>query len=154
MMQSFFSNILNNLQELHDDIRSAVKGLPPIALDWTPGPDMNSINVLTVHLTGAERFWLGDVVAREPSGRDRETEFKVQGLSETSLVARLKANEDYLQKTLAPFTLQILDEERVSPRNGRVVTVGWALGHALKHTALHVGQIQLMRQLWDQQQSL
>jgi uncharacterized damage-inducible protein DinB len=154
MMQSFFTNILNNLQELHDDIRSAVKGLPPDALDWTPGPDMNSINVLTVHLTGAERFWLGDVVAREPSGRDRETEFKVQGLSETSLVARLKANEDYLQKTLAPFTLQILDEERVSPRNGRVVTVGWALGHALKHTALHVGQIQLMRQLWDQQQSL
>jgi hypothetical protein len=28
--------------------------------------------------------------------------------------------------------------------------VAWALLHALEHTTLHLGQIQLTRQLWEQ----
>ena len=152
-MQTFFTNYLNNLQELHDEIRNAVKGLPQTALDWVSDSDMNSLNILVVHLTGAERYWIGDVIAGEPSGRDRESEFKVQGLSADELIQRLSENEAYIQKALETFTLQELDEKRISPRNGREVTVGWALCHALKHTALHLGHIQIMRQLWEQQQS-
>ena len=38
---------------------------------------MNSMNVLVVHLIGAERYWIGDVIAGEPSGRDRESEFMI-----------------------------------------------------------------------------
>jgi hypothetical protein len=30
--------------------------------------------------------------------------------------------------------------------------VAWALFHALEHTALHCGQIQIQRQLWEQTQ--
>lgn len=152
-MQTFFTNYLNNLQELHDEIRNAVKGLPHNALDWVSGSDINSLNVLVVHLTGAERYWISDVIAGEPSGRDRESEFKVRGLSADELIQRLSENEAYIQKALETFTLQELDEKRISSRNGREVTVGWALCHALKHTALHLGHIQIMRQLWEQQQS-
>jgi uncharacterized damage-inducible protein DinB len=152
-MQSFFTNYLNNLQELHDEIRNAVKGLPQNALDWTSGTDVNSLSVLVVHLTGAERYWIGDVIAGEPSGRDRESEFKVRGLSADELIQRLSENEAYIRKALESSSPQELDETRVSPRNGREVTVGWALCHALKHTALHLGHIQIMRQLWEQQKS-
>ena len=151
-MQSFFTNYLNHLQELHDEIRNAVKGLPQNALDWTPGSDTNSLNALVVHLTGAERYWAGDVIVGAPSGRDREAEFEAQGLSGTELIQRLNESEDYLQQALETFALQDLDEKRISPRNGREVTVGWALCHLLKHTALHVGHIQIMRQLWEQRQ--
>jgi hypothetical protein len=28
--------------------------------------------------------------------------------------------------------------------------VGWALLHALEHTAIHLGHIQITQQLWDQ----
>jgi uncharacterized damage-inducible protein DinB len=152
-MQTFFTNYLNNLQELHDEIRNVVKGLPQNALDWVYGTDINSLSVLVVHLSGAERYWIGDVIAGEPSARDRESEFKVQGLSADELIQRLSENEDYIRKALEAFALQALDEKRISPRNGREVTVGWALCHALKHTALHLGHIQIMRQLWEQQQS-
>jgi uncharacterized damage-inducible protein DinB len=152
-MQSFFTNYLNNLKELHDDLRHAVNGLPPNALDWTSGPEMNSISVLVVHLTGAERYWIGDVVAGEPSGRDREAEFKTRGLGTDELIQRLSQIEAYIEQALDKLTLPALDEPRISPRNGRAVTVGWALGHALKHTALHLGHIQIMRQLWDQQKA-
>jgi uncharacterized damage-inducible protein DinB len=153
-MQSFFTNYWNNLQELHNEIRAAIHGLPQQALDWTPGSEMNSMSVLVVHLIGAERYWIGDVIAGEPSGRDRDSEFLVKGLSEQNLVQKLVEIETYLQKALETLPLQELEAERISPRNGRVMTVGWALGHALKHTALHVGHIQMTRQLWEQQQSL
>jgi hypothetical protein len=31
---------------------------------------------------------------------------------------------------------------------GGVLTIGWVLGYALKHTATHPGHIQVMRDLW------
>jgi uncharacterized damage-inducible protein DinB len=149
-MQPFFIDYLNNLQEFHDEIRTAIKGLPQEALDWTPEAEINSLNVLVTHLSGAERYWIGDVIAGEPSMRDREAEFRVQGLSEQDLIQRLRLNEDFIQKALERLALQELEEPRTSPRNGRSVTVGWALCHVLKHTALHLGHMQITRQLWEQ----
>ena len=36
--------------ELHADIEKVMENLPVEALDWVPGPEMNSIAVLVVHL--------------------------------------------------------------------------------------------------------
>jgi len=153
-MQTFFTDYLNNLQEMHAEVRNAISGLPQNGLDWNSGADMNSLNVLAVHLIGAERYWIGDVIAGESSGRDRASEFRVQGLSENDLVQKLSDLENYVRQALETFAVQDLGEKRTSPRDGREVTVGWALCHALKHTALHVGHIQLTRQLWEQKQSM
>jgi uncharacterized damage-inducible protein DinB len=146
-MQPFFLSYLSNLEELHNDIRSALQGLTPEMLDWTPGAEMNSLSVLITHLSGAERYWLGDVIAGEPSDRDRDAEFKVQGLTGEALIQHLDESDEFARKVLETLTLQELETTRVSPRNGRQVVVGWALGHALKHAALHVGHIQMIRQL-------
>ena len=147
-MHSFFTDFLRNLEEIHNDIRAAIKGLPQEALDWIPGPGMNSMTILVAHLTGAERYWIGDVVAGDPSGRDREAEFGVSGESEEDLLAKLGEADRYPRQVLEQLSVQALEEKRISPRNGREVTVGWALCHALKHTALHLGHMQITRQLW------
>jgi hypothetical protein len=73
-------------------------------------------------------------------------------LTEQELVQRLSENEDFIQKTLEPLTLPDLEQPRTSPRNGRSITAGWALCHVLKHTALHLGHMQITRQLWEQRQ--
>lgn len=152
LMQPFFQDYLIHLQELHQDIQGTVEKLPPTALDWTlPGSGYNSVDVLIIHLTGAERYWLGDVVAREPSGRDREAEFQVQGLSPDELRNRLTDGLAYAQWVLEKLTLPDLETSRISPRDGHEITVGWALAHTLSHAALHVGHIQITRQLWEQQ---
>jgi uncharacterized damage-inducible protein DinB len=152
LMQPFFEDYWNHLQELHQDIQGTLEQLPAAALDWSPpGSGFNSLSVLIVHLTGAQRYWLGDVVAREASGRDREAEFQVRGLSLEGLTKRLADSQDYAHRVLENLTLNDLETARISPRDGRSVTVGWALTHALQHTALHVGHIQLTRQLWEQQ---
>jgi hypothetical protein len=147
-MQLFFEDYLNNLHELHSDIEKALEGLTPAALDWVPQPGMNSIGVMVFHLTGAERFLIGEVIAGDASNRDRDAEFKVKGMELGALVKRLDDSRAYISGVLAGLTLVDLETRRMF-RNQREVTVGWVLGHALKHTATHLGQIQLTRELWD-----
>jgi uncharacterized damage-inducible protein DinB len=149
-MNTFFADYLNLLQDCHKRIHDALNGLPPAALDWSPGQDMNSISVLVFHLTGAERFWIGDVAAGEPSNRDRASEFKVHDLEADVLKKRLDNTLEYARTTLEKFTLQDLETPRRSPQTDREFTVGWALLHALEHATEHAGQIQITRQLWEQ----
>ena len=68
-MESFFLDYLDRLEALHSEVEKALEGLPQAGLDWSPGKGMNSIAVLIVHLTGAERYWVGDVASGDPSGR-------------------------------------------------------------------------------------
>ena len=146
-MQSFFEYYLLNLQELHNDILNTIKDLPHSALDWSPTPDMNSINVLVVHTVGAQRFLIGEIVNGEPPTRDRDAEFQVHGLDAAVLNQRLNKSFEYIRSVLDGLTMDNLD----TPRDfrGRDTTVAWVLGHNLKHTATHMGHIQLMRQVWE-----
>lgn len=149
-MQPFFESYLDILKTCHNDFHKALDGLPPEALDWVPGPEMNSISVLVYHLTGAERYWIGDVALGEPSNRDRSAEFKVREVGMDALRQRLDDTLSYASVALEKLTLQDLEATRTSPRDGRTFTVAWALLHALDHSNQHLGHVQIMRQLWEQ----
>lgn len=148
-MQTFYTDYLNNLEELHQEILHTINGLSQDAFDWIPFTGGNSLSVLIVHLTGAERYWIGDVVAGVPSGRDRDSEFKVKNLEPGELAAHLQESWSYGAQALENLDLNDLESKRRSLRNDRDVSVAWALEHALKHTAVHLGHIQITRQLWD-----
>lgn len=149
-MLQFYADYLDNLALLHADMVKAFRHLPVEALDWVPYPGGNSISVLAVHSAGAEKFWIGDVVAGEPSGRDRPAEFKVQGLSPQELESRLNESLGNAELVLNQLEMDDLKTVRKDPRNGREVSVASALAHALKHTALHLGHIELTREIWLQ----
>ncbi len=152
-MQPFFEDFFDRLQELHVGIEHAIEGLPKAALDWVPGPGINSLCVLAVHVAGAERYWIGDVVAGEPSGRDRDAEFLSKDLEEATLKTRLAEVLAHSRGVLEGLALQDLERSCISPRDGRRFTVAWALAHTLEHTAIHLGQMRLMRRLWEQRQA-
>jgi hypothetical protein len=150
-MEQFFEDYLELLKELHDNLEQAIAGLPVEALDWVPGPDMNSLCVLIVHVTGATRFWIGDVIAGISSNRDRAAEFRARGLDEAALKQRLADTLAFVREVAATMTLAGLGDERTSAnRPGQNLTVAWALLHALEHVGLHTGHAQITRQLWDQ----
>jgi len=149
-MHSIYADYLDRLDELHKEIIRAIDGLPQEALDWVPGFNMNSLGVLIVHLTGAECYWLGNVVGQDLSDRDRDGEFLARELDEITLKERLSDSMAYARDLLATLTREDLDSNRTSPRDGRTFTVAWSLFHALEHTAIHVGHSQMVRQLWEQ----
>ena len=146
-MQPYFEDYLLNLKELHNDMVNAFKDLPPAVLDWSPSPDVNSINVLVVHTAGAQRFWIGEVVAGDPAHRNREAEFKVHGLGAETLTQRLNESFEYIRSVLD--SLKVDDLATIHNIPDREKSTAWVLAHVLKHTATHMGHIQLMRQVWE-----
>jgi len=148
---------LERLAMLHEDIKLAIHDLPVGALDWTPGPDMNSINVLVTHLAGSERYWIGEIAGQDPSGRVRDIEFEARGQAAEVLIAQLDHVLMHSQRILDSLTAEDLGAARGTERgavrshdpDGSPLTVAWALLHALEHTGLHTGQIQMTRQLWE-----
>ena len=149
-MRAFFIDYIILLQDCHNGILEALEELPPTALDWVPGQDMNSISVLLAHITGSERYWIGDIAAQEPSNRDRDAEFRVRGVEVEVFRKQLADNLEYARNVLDKMSLEDLESARASPNHEREYTVAWALLHALEHATLHLGQIQITRQLWEQ----
>jgi len=145
-----YEALFERFHDLHVEIRNDLQALPPEALDWIPGHEMNSVAVIITHLTGAERFLIGDVVMQDPSNRNRDAEFLVKGLTKDDLVRRLDDTEAYIKTALEKLTLEDLASERLHPRHGNQVKVAWALLHALDHVATHLGHIQMTAQLWHQ----
>jgi uncharacterized damage-inducible protein DinB len=135
------------LTGLHEGARKALDGLTPEQLDWKPGEDMNSLAVLAAHIAGAERFWFGDVILGQPTGRNRDLEFATRGATEESLATALDSALELAGRALAGLGAGQLGEVRVSPRDGREYSIAWAVAHMLEHTAQHVGHMDITRQL-------
>jgi hypothetical protein len=149
-MTPFYADLLGRFHELHTEIEKILQQLPQEAMDWFPTPGMNSFSVLIVHLTGAERFLVGDLVMGDPSNRDREAEFEAYGWKKDDLLQRLKETETYIAQAFEKLTLTDLETTRLHPRHGRQVSVTWALTHALEHAALHLGNLEITAQLWQE----
>jgi uncharacterized damage-inducible protein DinB len=149
-MDQIFKDYVDLFARLHANCKDLISGLSQQSLDWSPGEGMNSICVLVTHLTGAERYWIGDVAMGKPSGRNREDEFLAKELSAEELVKKLDDSLVNIQVAFERLMVDDLSKMRVSPRDGREFSIGWAISHALEHTALHVGHIQITRQLWDE----
>ena len=153
-MHAFFQDYLQRLTDLHQDILNAIKDLPPETLDWTPiqqaTGEMNAINVLVTHICGSERYWIGDIACGDDSNRVRAEEFKVSGLDTANLTTKINLATQYAQSELEKLQFGDLPLEKSRLHDGHPVTAGWALLHALEHTATHLGHIQITRQLWNE----
>ena len=151
-MEAFFADYLDRLESLHNDLKGAFAGVPDDGLDWALA-EMNSLCVLAIHVAGAERYWIGDVIAGVPSGRDRQAEFLARRMPAAALADRLDGSLAYARGVLETLKLSYLGEKRISPRDGGEFAVGWALAHVLAHTAIHAGHAQMTRQLWEQEKA-
>jgi leucyl aminopeptidase len=149
-MYHFKRDYLERMGWLHAEIERQICDLPQAALDWSPGPDMPSMCALVTHLTGAERYWIGDVVAGVSSDRDREAEFAAKGCHQNALTAKMELSREYAGEIIRKMKYEDLSSQRISPRDGKRISAGYALNYTLEHTAIHLGHIQIIRQLWEQ----
>lgn len=152
-MEQFFEDYYDRLDSIHKQVRATIEELPAAAFDWKPGPSMNSLTVLIVHLTGAEKYWICDVAGDTHIGRDRAAEFLAAEWDAAALQARITETRRAVKETLVQLTLDDLAAQRESITDGEQTSVAWALQHALEHSALHLGHIQLTRQLWENKES-
>ena len=137
---------------LKEQIRDAIQGLNDEAANWRPLPkDTNSIYAILYHLMGVESHWIRQVIDRETIDRDREAEFRASGhLSE--IVDRWGRVDETNGRILGNLSSSQLGESRaVTLRTGvGSHTVRWCILHMISEYAIHLGHIQLTRQLWEQ----
>ena len=148
---------VNMIEDLRGQVGDVVAGLPAKALNWRPiaGQEShatNSLAVLATHVAGAEHFWIAEVIAHQPPTRERETEFRVVSDEALALQERLVDVGRQTREILGALEAATLEEDRTvraGTAQERIVPVRWAILHVIDHTALHLGHMQLTRQLWE-----
>jgi hypothetical protein len=142
---------VTTMNELWDQIKGMLDGLPQEALDWRPIQGegelaTNSLAVMAAHLAGSGPYLIKEVIGRQPIQRDREAEFATRGVNAPALKGRLDTAAKSIEQVLSPFTVGQMEEDR--KYRDRTATVRWIILHVIEHTALHLGHMQITRQLW------
>lgn len=154
MPDPFLTSARDLLRRAQADMRAAIDGLPPDALNWRPaGDDTNSIAVLVNHSLTSTRTWLSVAVDAPLPARDRPTEFEFTARDSGELLAFVDG--------LFEECLSLVDKSRSvdwsalrsqgDPDTDIHLFAAWALLHALEHLREHAGQMSLTRQLWEAQ---
>ena len=151
-MEAEVQGYLTEFNILKGQIREAIKGLNDEAANWVPLPkDTNSIYAILCHLVGSENFWIRQMIAGENVDRDREAEFHATGhLSE--IVNRFEEIAKVSEGILKNLNSSQLGEPRslADYPERENISVRWCILHLISHYAIHLGHIQLTRQLWEQ----
>jgi uncharacterized damage-inducible protein DinB len=147
------TQIANVLDHVGRDVLAQIKDIShedlnrPLTL-----PETNTLFALATHLVGAGEFWVLVVAGGRSIPRDRSAEFRASG-SLADLTARYErwiAGVHEVLDALAPDRMEQrvdLSRYRSSPSGSEEVSVREALLHAVEHSALHSGQIQITRQM-------
>jgi len=150
MKHQLFADYLERLEGLQRRLHKDVQDLPAEAMDWLPGPAMNSVAVLLAHIAGVLHEGI-DIALDDPPSRVRAQEFQTRGVLSAEMLRRLDAVIDYARSALPRLGLEDLDQERKD--EDATITCGWALLHALEHAYLHLGHVQLTCQMWRQRET-
>ena len=140
------------LRRARDDMRAAIDGLPPDALNWRPaGHDTNSIAAMANHAVTSARTWLSVAVDAPLPARDRPTEFQFTARDAAALLAFTDGLfEDCLSLIGSSRTVDWAAlRKHWDPGREIELFPAWALLHALEHLREHLGQMLLTRQLWE-----
>lgn len=152
-MTGELTNYLERIEDLRGQMANLVAGLPAEALNWRPFEgeddelDANSLAGLVAHSIGAERFWITEVVGGRPTNRNRPAEFTHKANSPEEIVRWLAETSEQTRGVFA--SLSDADLESTRQIEDSTLSVRWCLLHVVDHTALHLGHMQITRQLWS-----
>ena len=141
-------------ERISNDALASLRDIPDALLNKRLDlPESNTLFVLATHLAGAGEFWSLELAAGRKVVRDRAAEFSASGTF-ADLEVHFRRWTDAVRETLGPLPDAVLDEVRQGPPNSYAgvlppgqMTARECLLHAVEHAALHLGHIQLTRQL-------
>lgn len=152
---------MTEIDELHASIRdrltrvvSSLEGLTAEQLNYhVPVDGGNSAYILAMHTLGNARAFVLGIAGGQDIRRDRPAEFRSQASDTSALRAMLAALESEMSEALARLTSADLDRRFVPPKElwgenePREITVRYALLQVIEHASLHLGHVQLTRDL-------
>ncbi len=139
------AGLLCTMHERHFDMLNLVSGLPAGALSWAPGPEMTCLAGLAAHILEVEVF-AGRVAAGEDPRWEGGNGPRPHGEDDTAAIAGAIVDADrFLKGVLGALTGEALSR----PQPGEDRPAGAAVVEEFDHAAMHYGQMQLTRHLWE-----
>ncbi|CAN5684998.1 hypothetical protein BH23CHL5_BH23CHL5_08350 [soil metagenome] len=158
----FLQAIIDQFGELFGQVIEALEGVPESDLGSWRTPlahgEINTMFGLATHIAGATSFWVLEAVGGRDQQRRRLEEFAAQGSLDSLRGRYLELMHDIEFVILAQTPEDLASTYRREANSVQGVsaaerTKASCIVHALEHVALHVGHLQLQRQLWDQEQA-
>ena len=151
-MEAEVQGYLTEFGILKEQIREAIHNLNDEVVNWHPPlKDTNSMYAILCHLVGSEEHWVRQAIGGESIDRDREADFCASG-HVSEIVDRWERVGKISENILNNLSSSQLGESRTVTRPSGFFsyTVRWCILHIISHYAIHLGHIQLTRQLWEQ----
>lgn len=141
------------LDAIGRDVIKQLEGIPDELLNKPLDlPETNTLFALATHLVGAGEFWVLALAGGWQIARDRLAEFHATGTG-ANLLARYERWLENVHTMLDTLPDSAMEQPADPPahfrprRGDQSFTVRDCLLHAVEHSALHQGHIQLTRQL-------
>ncbi|MGD9711589.1 MAG: DinB family protein [Thermomicrobiales bacterium] len=160
-MSAFGDATIALFRQLCDQVLETLDGMPEDAMSsWRTSQahgDISTMYGMATHIAGAGEFWTLQAVGGVELNRVRLREFSATG-SIDLLRQRYDAwlgQLEALIHQLSEEDLQSVYRREANPAHGVSAaekTKAEYILHALEHTALHLGHMQVQRQLWDAEQ--
>ena len=141
------NSICNEVLSILESQRSFLKNIKTLSdsdLNWTPFENEfsnnNTIGIMLEHITGAESFWIHQVIGGINVNRHRDDEFKKDRTREIQVLGK---NYEEMAKMSSEIILGLSDEQLMDIKSVRDTekSVLWILLHMVEHNYYHIGQI-------------
>jgi hypothetical protein len=146
--------LAQELSWILQEVATCLRGLNEEQLNWQPSsPDSNSSFAIAHHIVGSSRVYVIGFGCGLPVSRDRSAEFTACGASAEGALTELDRLADDIRAALASLRPEVLDQRLLPSRELwgtgeiREITRREALVQAVRHAALHLGELRLTRSL-------
>lgn len=141
------------ISSLLERVCASLDELSEAQLNWRPPIEgANSAYVIAAHTLGNARAWVLGIACGQPVERDRPGEFRASGRRE-ELVAQGQGLTAEIESALAALGREALDRRLVPSQSlwgegePREISVREALVEVIEHASIHLGQMQITRDL-------
>lgn len=136
------------------EFRQCIGAYQADQLHWRPADGANSAAAIVMHVVGATRVYVLGFACGQPVERDRAAEFRPEALGAPALLAALDALAREIDAALAELTPAALARSLRPPQElwgatteTREIVAREALVMALRHAAIHLGELRLTHDL-------
>ena len=134
---------------------TCLDGLTETQMNWRPTvADGNSAYALATHTLGNARAWVLGIACGQEMRRDRPAEFAASGADARQMREQLASLNAHIAAALGAMTPEHLERRFVPPQElwgggnpAHEITPRYALLHVIEHASLHLGHIELTRDL-------
>jgi len=153
-MDSDIETLSRQIRSILGRVCDCLDGLNEAQLNWRPPvAGANSAYAIAAHTLGNARAWVLGIACGQPIGRDRPAEFRASGRDAAALAGDATTLSREIDAALSALAPPELDRRLVPSAvlwgegEPSEISVRDALVHVVEHAALHLGQLQITRDL-------